>query len=86
MILIKVVTMSIVAEPINVIVVAYDGSTQAKKALQIAKEFRDKFGSKIYVIHVIDIATLITDPSVYAQVEAEFEKRLKNLPKKLRPF
>jgi len=78
--------MSILVEPLDVIVVAYDGSTQAKKALQIAKEFRSKFGSKIYVIHVIDVATLITDPSACAQVEAELEKRAQKLAEEAKAF
>jgi len=78
--------MSIHVEPINVIVVAYDGSTQAKKALQMAKELRSKFGSKIYVIHVIDVATLLAAPLTYVQIEAELEKRAQKLAEEAKAF
>ncbi|ABP51046.1 MULTISPECIES: universal stress protein [Pyrobaculum] len=40
------------------IVVGYDGSPQAKRALEKAKSISEKFGSKIYVVHVIDTAVL----------------------------
>ncbi|MEL9991953.1 MAG: universal stress protein [Thermoproteus sp.] len=40
------------------IVVAYDGSQYAKKALEVAKTIAEKFGSKVYIVHVVDTAVL----------------------------
>ncbi|WP_052883114.1 universal stress protein [Thermoproteus tenax] len=40
----------------QVIVVGYDGSQHAKKALQFAKALSERFGSKVYVLYVVDTA------------------------------
>jgi len=40
------------------IVVGYDGSIYSKKALEKVKVLAEKFGSKVYVVHVIDTAVL----------------------------
>jgi len=40
------------------IVVGYDGSIYSKKALEKVRVLAEKFGSKVYVVHVIDTAVL----------------------------
>lgn len=61
------------------IVVGYDGSAQAKKALSKAKELADKFGAKIYIVHVIDTAVLslsdvFSSPTVLASLREKAEQ------------
>lgn len=64
------------------IVVGYDGSAQAKKALSKAKELADKFGAKIYIVHVIDTAVLslsdvFSSPTVLASLREKAEQLVK---------
>ncbi len=64
------------------IVVGFDGSEQAKRALLKAKTIGEKFGSKIYVIHVIDTAVFslseaFTSPSVIHNLRQNAEKLIK---------
>ncbi len=64
------------------IVVGYDGSPQAKKALQKARALAEKFGSKIYVIHVVDTAVLslsdmFSSPAVVASLREKAEQLVK---------
>lgn len=64
------------------IVVGYDGSPQAKKALQRAKTLAEKFGSKIYVVHVIDTAILslsdmFSSPTVLTNLRGKAEQLIK---------
>ncbi|ABL89031.1 UspA domain protein [Pyrobaculum islandicum DSM 4184] len=64
------------------IVVGYDGSPQAKKALQKAKVLAEKFGSKIYVVHVIDTAILslsdmFSSPTVLTSLREKAEQLIK---------
>lgn len=64
------------------IVVGYDGSPQAKKALEKARKIAEKFGSKIYVVHVIDTAVLslsdmFASPSVIASLKEKAEQLIK---------
>ncbi len=41
------------------ILVAYDGSQNAKKALEVAVDIAKKYGAKIYVAEVVDTATIL---------------------------
>lgn len=41
------------------IVVAYDGSDHAKNAVRIASDLAKAFGSKIYVVEVVDTAAML---------------------------
>lgn len=64
------------------IVVAYDGSQHAKKALETAKAIADRFGSKIYVVHVVDTAVLslseaFSTPNVIKSLKEGGEKALR---------
>lgn len=64
------------------IVVGYDGSPQAKKALERAKAIAEKYGSKIYVVHVIDTAVLslsdmFSSPAVIASLKEKAEQLIK---------
>jgi len=64
------------------IVVAYDGSQHAKKALEAAKAIAERFGSKIYVVHVVDTAVLslseaFATPSVIKSLREGGEKALR---------
>ncbi|MGC9117744.1 MAG: universal stress protein [Thermoproteus sp.] len=64
------------------IVVAYDGSQHAKKALETAKVIAEKFGSKVYVVHVVDTAVLslseaFSTPSVVKSLRESGEKALR---------
>ncbi|MEZ0248695.1 MAG: universal stress protein [Thermoproteus sp.] len=64
------------------IVVAYDGSQYAKKALEVAKAIAEKFGSKVYVIHVVDTAVLslseaFSTPNVVKSLREGGEKALR---------
>ncbi|ACB40157.1 universal stress protein [Pyrobaculum neutrophilum] len=64
------------------IVVGYDGSVQAKKALSKAKELAEKFGAKIYIVHVIDTAVLslsdvFSSPTVLASLREKAEQLVK---------
>lgn len=66
----------------RIIVVAYDGSQHSKKALEIAKALADRFGSKIYVIHVVDTAVLslseaFSTPNVVESLRQRGERVLK---------
>ncbi|MEM1663213.1 MAG: universal stress protein [Pyrobaculum sp.] len=64
------------------IVVGYDGSEQAKKALQKARMLAEKFGGKIYVVHVIDTAIfslseVFMSPSVLNSMREKGEELIK---------
>jgi nucleotide-binding universal stress UspA family protein len=64
------------------IVVGYDGSPQAKKALQKAKTLAEKFNSKVYVVHVIDTAVfslsdMFSSPAVLASLREKAEQLVK---------
>lgn len=64
------------------IVVAYDGSQHSKKALETARALAERFGSKIYVVHVVDTAVLslsdaFSSPSVVESLRQRGEKVLK---------
>ncbi len=64
------------------IVVAYDGSQYAKKALETAKTLAEKFGSKVYIIHVVDTAVLslseaFSTPNVIESLRQGGEKVLR---------
>ncbi|MEM3997759.1 MAG: universal stress protein [Pyrobaculum sp.] len=66
----------------DTVVVGYDGSPQAKKALEKARKIAEKFGSKIYVVHVIDTAVLslsdmFSSPSVIASLKEKAEQLIK---------
>ncbi|MEM1599152.1 MAG: universal stress protein [Pyrobaculum sp.] len=66
----------------DTVVVGYDGSPQAKKALEKARKIAEKFGSKIYVVHVIDTAVLslsdmFSSPSVIASLKEKAERLIK---------
>ncbi|MFN7105125.1 MAG: universal stress protein [Pyrobaculum sp.] len=72
------------------IVVAYDGSEQARKALERARIFMEKFGSKVYVIHVIDTAIIslseaFTSPSIWAALRGKGEKLVEEALSRLGP-
>ena len=41
------------------IVVAYDGSDHAKNAVRIASDLAKAFGSKVYVVEVVDTAAML---------------------------
>lgn len=41
------------------ILVAYDGSQHARKALEVAVDLAKKYGAKIYVAEVVDTATIL---------------------------
>ena len=41
------------------IVVAYDGSDHAKNAIRIASDLAKAFGSKVYVVEVVDTAAML---------------------------
>ena len=41
------------------IVVAYDGSDHAKNALRVASDLAKAFGSKVYVVEVVDTAAML---------------------------
>lgn len=61
------------------IVVGFDGSEQARRALLRAKTIAEKFGSKVYVVHVIDTALFslsesFTSPSVILSLRQKAEK------------
>lgn len=61
------------------IVVGYDGSEQAKKALKKAKLIAEKFGGKIYIVHVVDTAIfslseVFASPSVLNSMREKAEK------------
>lgn len=64
------------------ILVPYDGSKYYKKSLEEAIEIAKKFGSKIYILHVIDALTVVP-PIIYDNPDAliemkKFERVLKN--------
>lgn len=42
------------------ILVAYDGSQHAKKALEVAIDIAKKYGAKIYIVEVVDTATILS--------------------------
>lgn len=62
------------------IVVGYDGSPAARKALKRALEISARFGSKVYVVHVVDTALLSLSeafaPSMLAALREAGEKVL----------
>lgn len=73
------------------IVVAYDGSEQARKALERARALMEKFGSKVYVIHVIDTAVVslseaFTSPSIWASLREKGEKLVEEALSRLGPW
>jgi nucleotide-binding universal stress UspA family protein len=75
----------------EVIVVGYDGSPQAKKALEKARRIAEKFGSKIYVVHVIDTAVLslsdmFSSPAVLASLKEKAEQLVKEALAALGPY
>ena len=41
------------------IVVAYDGSDHAKNAIRVASDIAKAFGSKVYVVEVVDTAAML---------------------------
>lgn len=41
------------------ILVAYDGSQHAKRALDVAADLAKKYGAKLYVVEVVDTATIL---------------------------
>ncbi|MEL9990390.1 MAG: universal stress protein [Thermoproteus sp.] len=41
------------------ILVAYDGSQHAKRALEVAIDMAKRYGAKIYVVEVVDTATIL---------------------------
>lgn len=45
------------------IVLGYDGSDHAKKALRVAVDLAKKYGSEILVVTVIDAASVSSDPN-----------------------
>ena len=64
------------------IVVGYDGSVYSKKALEKVKVLAEKFGSKVYVVHVIDTAVLslsdvFASPSILASLREKAEQLIK---------
>lgn len=63
------------------ILVPYDGSKYYKKSLEEAIEIAKKFGSKIYLLHVIDALTAIPpihdDPDYHIEMK-KFQQVLKN--------
>lgn len=66
----------------KIIVVGYDGSPQSDKAFEKAKALAEKFGSKIYVVHVIDTAVLslseaFSTPSVLMSLRERAESLIK---------
>jgi nucleotide-binding universal stress UspA family protein len=68
------------------ILVPYDGSKYYKKSLEEVIEIAKKFGSKIYLFHVIDALTMVPpifDDNPEALVEMKkFEQVLKNMVSK----
>ena len=64
------------------VVVGYDGSIYSKKALEKVKVLAEKFGSKVYVVHVIDTAVLslsdvFASPSILAGLREKAEQLIK---------
>jgi len=64
------------------IVVGYDGSVYSKKALEKVKVLAEKFGSKVYVVHVIDTAVLslsdvFASPSILASLREKADHLVK---------
>jgi len=64
------------------IVVGYDGSIYSKKALEKVKVLAEKFGSKVYVVHVIDTAVLslsdvFASPSILMSLREKAEQLVK---------
>ena len=63
------------------ILVPYDGSKYYKKSLEEAIELAKKFDSKIYLLHVIDVLTVIPpiqdDPDYHIEMK-KFQQSLKN--------
>ncbi|ABO07772.1 universal stress protein [Pyrobaculum calidifontis] len=64
------------------IVVGYDGSVYSKKALEKVKVLAEKFGSKVYVVHVIDTAVLslsdvFASPSILASLREKADYLVK---------
>jgi len=64
------------------IVVGYDGSIYSKKALEKVKVLAEKFGSKVYVVHVVDTAVLslsdvFASPSILASLREKAEQLIK---------
>jgi len=64
------------------IVVGYDGSVHSKRALEKAKVLAEKFGSKVYVVHVIDTAVLslsdvFASPSILASLREKADHLVK---------
>jgi len=64
------------------IVVGYDGSVYSKKALEKVKVLAEKFGSKVYVVHVIDTAVLslsdvFASPSILASLREKADLLVK---------
>jgi len=64
------------------IVVGYDGSVYSKKALEKVKVLAEKFGSKVYVVHVIDTAVLslsdvFASPSILTSLREKAEQLIK---------
>jgi len=63
------------------ILVPYDGSRYYKKSLEEAIEIAKKFGSKIYLLHVLDALTAVPpihdDPDYSAEMK-RFQRVLKN--------
>jgi len=64
------------------IVVGYDGSVYSKKALEKVRVLAEKFGSKVYVVHVIDTAVLslsdvFASPSILASLREKADHLVK---------
>ncbi|MFB6489785.1 MAG: universal stress protein [Thermoproteus sp. AZ2] len=64
------------------IVVGFDGSQQAHKALNTAKELAEKLGAKIYIVYVVDTAIFslseaFSTPTIAKSLREEGEKLLR---------
>jgi nucleotide-binding universal stress UspA family protein len=46
-----------------------DGSEEAEAAINHAKELAEKFGSKIHIIHVVDITQGVGDPAFQSRLD-----------------
>jgi nucleotide-binding universal stress UspA family protein len=52
------------------ILLAYDGSQHAKKALEVAVDLAKKYGARLYIVEVIDTATAFWGPGTHVPFDA----------------
>jgi nucleotide-binding universal stress UspA family protein len=52
------------------ILLAYDGSQHARKALEVAVDLAKKYGARLYIVEVIDTATAFWGPGTHVPFDA----------------